>query len=97
MPICACNKAKKIVEPNTNNSDYNVDDDEQVEVSSSSFSHSHALVNVNNTTPTLKTQRYGKGEEVIQFMKQLPMLILQEMKVKVVANQDTPTPRQRLV
>ena len=96
MPICACNKAKKIVEPNTNNSDYNVDDDEQVEVSSSSFFHYHALTNVNSTS-IFKTQRYGKGEEAIQFMKQLPMLILQEMKVKVVANQDTPTPRQRLV
>ena len=82
------------VKPNNNNSDYNVDD-EQVEVSSS-YSDSHALANV-NSTPTFKTkqQRYGKGEEAIQFMKQLPMLILQGMKVKVIAK-DTHTPNPKI-
>jgi len=85
MPICACNKVKQIIKPNTNNSDYNVD--EQVAVSSF---YSHAL-DVNSNSPTFKTQRYGKGEGAIQFMKLVPVLILQGMKVKVVT-QDTSSP-----
>jgi len=64
-------------------------DDEQVAVSSSD---SHALANV-NSTPTFKTKQHRmKGEGVVQFMKQVPVLILQRMKVKVVAKQDTSTP-----
>ena len=93
MPTCACNKVKKIVLPNTNTKNSTLVDDEQVAASSSS-SHTHALVNV-NSTPTFKTQRYGKGEEAIQFMKQLPMLILQGMKVKVIAK-DTHTPNPKI-
>ena len=94
MPNCACNKAKKIIKPNTNtnNSDYNVNDDEPIEVSSF---HSRALANV-NSTPTFKTQRYGKGEGAIQFMKQVPVLILQGMKVKVIAK-DTSTPTKKKI
>jgi len=86
MPICACNKVKMNVKPNTKN--YNMLDDEQVAVSSSD---SHALANV-NSTPTFKTKQHRmKGEGVVQFMKQVPVLILQGMKVKVVT-QDTSTP-----
>jgi len=94
MSTCACNKvSKKIIQPNANNSDYNVNDDEQVAVSSS---HPH-VANVNSTS-TIKAKRYGKGEKAIQFMKQLPMLILQGMKVKIVANakQDTSTQNPKI-
>ena len=95
MPSCACNKVKMNVKPNNNNSDYNVDD-EQVEVSSS-YSDSHALANV-NSTPTFKTKQHRmKGEGVVQFMKQVPVLILQGMKVKVVTTQDTSTPTKKKI
>ena len=91
MPSSACNKVKMNVKPNTNNNtDCNVDD-EQVAVSSSD---SHALANV-NSTPTFKTKQHRmKGEGAIQFMKQVPVLILQGMKVKVVTDTSTPTKKK---
>ena len=94
MPSSACNKVKMNVKPNTNNNtDCNVDD-EQVAVSSSD---SHALANVNSKTPTFKTKQHRmKGEGAIQFMKQVPVLILQGMKVKVVT-QDTSTPTKKKI
>jgi len=54
-----------------------------------------ALLHSKNSTPTFKAQRYRKGEGAIQIMKQLPVLILQGMKVKVAKQQDTPTKKKR--
>lgn len=93
MPSCACNKVKMNVKPNANTKNYNMVDDEQVAVSSSD---SNALANV-NSTPTFKTKQHRmKGEGVVQFMKQVPVLILQGMKVKVVT-QDTSTPTKKKI